>query len=179
MMPNEFISGDHLHWRGGETMEWDWLPELPINCSKNYLHIHYTSIVECWRRRWTTWPGVLDFGIFIEPADMSKYDLIKLPVTDIWGSFNENRQSFGRPPDHHTWWLNWLPIICSNQAMVKNELSGWLGGNYEKLNIIATYNLLYNASLMVEGGLGYALCLDVLSKRPRIVPSVSAHWNQH
>lgn len=27
---------------------------------------------------------------------------------------------------------------------------------------MATYNLVYNASLMVEEGLGYALCLDKL-----------------
>ena len=31
-----------------------------------------------------------------------------------------------------------------------------------KLNIVATYNLIYNASLMVEDGLGYAICFDRL-----------------
>lgn len=30
----------------------------------------------------------------------------------------------------------------------------------DALNIVATYNLVYNASLMVEEGLGYAVCLD-------------------
>jgi len=34
--------------------------------------------------------------------------------------------------------------------------------NYEELNVIATYNLLFNAALMVEAGVGYALCLDKL-----------------
>jgi hypothetical protein len=43
---------------------------------------------------------------------------------------------------------------------VKNEFSGWFGEGYEKLNITTTYNLLYNASIMVEEGMGYALCLD-------------------
>ena len=43
---------------------------------------------------------------------------------------------------------------------MKNEFSGWFGEGYEKLNIITTYNLLYNASIMVEEGMGYALCLD-------------------
>ena len=41
-------------------------------------------------------------------------------------------------------------------------MSGWLGRNFKELNIVATYNLLYNASVMVEEGLGYALCLDRL-----------------
>ena len=32
----------------------------------------------------------------------------------------------------------------------------------EELDIVGTYNLLYNASLMVEEGICYALCLDKL-----------------
>ena len=35
------------------------------------------------RNGWTG--GLWDFGVFIEPADLSKYDFIKLPMTDIWG----------------------------------------------------------------------------------------------
>ena len=30
----------------------------------------------------------------------------------------------------------------------------------ENLNIVATYNLLYNGSLMVEEGMGYAISFD-------------------
>ena len=35
-----------------------------------------------------------------------------------------------------------------------------LGTDFERLNIVATYNILYNASLMVKEGVGYALCLN-------------------
>ena len=31
-----------------------------------------------------------------------------------------------------------------------------------RLNVVATYNLVYNASLLVDEGLGYALTLDKL-----------------
>ena len=31
-----------------------------------------------------------------------------------------------------------------------------------QLHIVATYNLVFNASLLVDEGLGYALCLDKL-----------------
>ncbi len=34
--------------------------------------------------------------------------------------------------------------------------------DYRELNIVATYNLLFNAALMVEAGMGYAVCLDKL-----------------
>ena len=56
--------------------------------------------------------------------------------------------------------LNDIPLIASRQSMAHNELSGWLGREYETLNIDATYNLLYNASIMVEENVGCALCLD-------------------
>ena len=29
--------------------------------------------------------GLIDFGIILDPADMSKYDFIKLPAYDTWG----------------------------------------------------------------------------------------------
>ena len=58
------------------------------------------------------------------------------------------------------------PLICSRisirQSKVKNAYAEWFGKNFEKLNIVATYNLIYNAALMVEAGIGYALALDGL-----------------
>ncbi len=57
-----------------------------------------------------------------------------------------------------------LPILISAQGMVDNEISGWMGGDYKKLNIVSRYNLLFNASLLVEEGVGYAICLDGIIK---------------
>ena len=55
-----------------------------------------------------------------------------------------------------------LPLLISRQSLAKESLSKWLRRDLESLNIVATYNLVYNASLLVEEGLGYALCLDKL-----------------
>lgn len=106
--------------------------------------------------------GLLDFGIFVEPADISKYDFIKLPSCDTWGLLMRkdsplaNKESI-LPDD-----IKDLPLICSDQVMFQNEISGWMEYSYDKLNIVATYNLIYNASLLVEEGNGYALTLDRL-----------------
>ena len=106
--------------------------------------------------------GLLDFGIFVEPADISKYDFIKLPSYDTWGLLMRkdsplaNKESI-LPDD-----IKDLPLICSDQVMFQNEISGWMEFSYDKLNIVATYNLIYNASLLVEEGNGYALTLDRL-----------------
>ena len=104
--------------------------------------------------------GLLDFGILIEPADMKKYDFLKLPATDTWGVLMRKdtlltESNTIKPEDL----LN-VPLLCSSQTLVNNELSGWAGINFDKLNIVTTYNLIYNASIMVQEGVGYALCLD-------------------
>lgn len=104
--------------------------------------------------------GLLDFGILIEPADIMKYDFIRLPTKDRWGLLMRRdhplaEKSVVQPED-----LQGLPLITSRQSLAHNELSGWLGKQYDSLQIVTTYNLLYNASLMVEENVDCALCLD-------------------
>ena len=106
--------------------------------------------------------GLIDFGILIEPNDIKKYSYIKLPVYDTWGLLMRKdsdlaKKDYIEPTDI----LN-IPLLCSRQALANNEFSGWFGDNTENLNIVATYNLIYNASLYVEEGFGYALTLDKL-----------------
>lgn len=107
--------------------------------------------------------GLVDFGVFIEPADLSDYDVLRLPLKDTWGLLMRRDCALAareviRPRD-----LIDLPLLCSRQAQVSNDIAGWMGPGYERLNIVASYNLLYNAALMVEEGLGYALCLDKIA----------------
>lgn len=104
--------------------------------------------------------GLLDFGVFLEPANMSKYDFIRMPATDTWGVLMRKDAPLARKSTITIEDLKDEPLIVSNQDLIENEFSGWSKGSYEKLNIIATYNLLFNASLMVEEGMGYVICLD-------------------
>ena len=56
------------------------------------------------------------------------------------------------------------PLIISHQKNQGGELRAWLKRNLDELNIAATYNLLFNASLFVDEGLGYAIGLDKIIK---------------
>ena len=104
--------------------------------------------------------GLIDFGIFIEPFDLSKYDYLRLPLTDTWGILMRKdsplaKKQFIAPED-----LWDKPLILSRQSIGKNLISEWFHKSTEELNVVATGNLLYNMSLLVEEGLGYAVCLD-------------------
>lgn len=135
--------------------------------------------------------GLLDFGIVIEPTDKQKYDYMQLPATDTWGVLMRKdsplaKQDFIQPVD-----LIDKPLLISRQTTVDNELTGWLGQDIKNLHITGTYNLLFNAALMVEENIGYALCLDKLINtsgnsvlcfkpfKPRLKANLNIIWKKH
>lgn len=104
--------------------------------------------------------GLVDFGVLIEPYDVSKYDYLRLPVMDVWGVLMRSDSPLAVLEAIQAEDLRDMPLICSRQALEGGQLSSWLKADYGKLNIVSSYNLLFNASLLVDAGLGYALCLD-------------------
>ena len=49
--------------------------------------------------------------------------------------------------------------MLPERMLVRSELANWFGDLYDRLNIRLTYNLVYNAAMLVRQGLGAALCL--------------------
>ena len=111
--------------------------------------------------------GLLDFGILIEPADLSKYSFIRLPVSDTWGVVMRKDSPLAQKEQIRKEDLLSLPLICSRQVITKdlsdNPFAQWFGEDCGKLNITATYNLFYNAAVMTRAGAGYAVTLDKLA----------------
>lgn len=104
--------------------------------------------------------GLIDFGIIFGNVDHAKYNSIELPFRDIWGVLMKKDSALAvkeviQPED-----LWDMPLIISNQDDSKGTLTAWFKKELSELEIVATYNLLFNASLMVEEGLGYAIGLD-------------------
>jgi len=106
--------------------------------------------------------GLLDFGLLIDPTDKNQYDFIKLPYQDRWGLLMLRDSPLAHKDGIHPSDIVDQPLLISRQSIVDNQLSGWLGRSINQNTIIATYNLIFNAAIMVEEGLGYALCLDQL-----------------
>ena len=60
-----------------------------------------------------------------------------------------------------------VPLICSRQAISAergdNEFARWFGDDFDKLDIVTTFNLVYNAAIMVEAGIGYAITINKIA----------------
>lgn len=103
--------------------------------------------------------GLLDFAIIVQEVDLSKYNYLKIPSSDTWGLLMRKDSPLAQKPFIQPEDLLDRPLICSRQSMTE-EMQKWLGEMLDKLNIVATYDLLFNASVMVREGLGYALGFD-------------------
>jgi len=53
-------------------------------------------------------------------------------------------------------------LILSHQASINSEMFSWLKADISKLNVVATYDLVYNAAQFVKKGFGYVIALDKL-----------------
>lgn len=104
--------------------------------------------------------GLVDFGVVMEPTDKRDYHFLSLLGTTNWGVLARRDSPLANHPAVTATDLKQEPVIISQQHGSVQLLANWLGSSENSLNIVATYNLLYNASLMVQAGVGVALCLD-------------------
>jgi len=158
----EIISGEVLIG-AGETDAMRTVARIIKTMRTDYPHISYqifSGNAEIVTERLDK--GLLDFGVLIGNVDLSKYNCLRLSEADKWGLLMRKDSELAAFSSIKPELLQNVPLLCSKQAVIQNELSGWFGDNFEKLNIIVTYNLINNAALMVEEGVGYALCLDKL-----------------
>lgn len=106
--------------------------------------------------------GLLDVGFLLEPEIDSKYDYQMLPLTEIWGILMRKDSPLAACKQISLKDLTDIPLLLPAQQSNSNKTKLFLSEDVKTSNIIGTYNLIYNASLMVEAGIGYALCIDQL-----------------
>ena len=102
--------------------------------------------------------GLIDFAVIFTNVDHTLYQSIELPAEDSFGLLMPKDCPLAEKPEIRLSDLRGLPVIISRAAVPYYTGSEELSS----LNIVATYNLVYNASLLVEDGLGYAICFDKL-----------------
>lgn len=156
---NEIIGGD-IYIGAGQSDGLRFFAQIAKKIQQNYPLIRYhlySGNSEPIKERLDK--GLIDFGVFMETVDAAKYNYITLPSSDIWGVIMRKdhplaTKKFIKPED-----LLDIPVICSRQA-IATKLTAWFGATFEKINILATYDLLYNASVMVKEGMGCAIGFD-------------------
>ena len=110
--------------------------------------------------------GVLDFGLMFEPFDMRKYDTLMLPFSDTVGFLMQESHPLAKKKNIRMEDVTGMPLILPRQGQAISPSASLMNGDYDtgRLNVVCYYNLLFNAAVMVEQGMGIAFCLDHLAE---------------
>ena len=192
---NDLIAGD-IFIGAGETWAMSIIASIMKDIQADYPNIrfnihsgNFNDITEKLDK------GLLDFCILIDPADLSKYSYLKIPAKDTWGLIMRNDSKLAKKKSIMKSDLLNIPLIISRQLIENdtndNDFLRWFSDSFDKLNITATYNLIYNALIMVSEGMGYALGLDRLADsmqskdicfiplKPKLESSINMVWKKN
>lgn len=106
--------------------------------------------------------GIIDFALFVGEADSRRYEQILLPQRDSWAALMRRDHPLAQKQAILSGDLRGQPLLLSRQIRDGSPFLGWMGCTLSQLNVVSTHNLIYNASLMVEEGLGVAVTLEGL-----------------
>ncbi len=109
--------------------------------------------------------GLLDFGLIFEPYDLRKYETLRLPFSDTVGFLMQDTHPLAVKKRIRMEDVDHIPLLMPSQGQAPGSgFSRYLDHNDSgRLNIVCHYNLLFNAAVMVEQGMGIAFCLDHLA----------------
>lgn len=102
--------------------------------------------------------GILDLGLVGEPADIGRYGFAPMPQREEWGVLVREGSPLAQKGRAAPQDLAGLSLVVSSRELYSG-LVGWFGGLYDKLEIAASGNLLYNEAMLVAGGLDAVLCI--------------------
>lgn len=159
---NDSVSGT-VYIGAGETYAIKLIADTAHHLKTDYPDIHYsffsgngTDVMEKLER------GLMDFGLIFGNIDRTKYEAIEIPLHDTWGVLMRRDEPLAQKTSVTIADVSGLDLIIPRQPNHSTMLSEMIAEQAPDANIVAEYNLIYNASVMVNEGIGSAITLDRL-----------------
>lgn len=158
-MESSQVKGD-VYIGAGETDKISFITDIIKELQAEYpditYHFHTGNLNNIMERLDS---GLMDFGVVFQECNADKYHYRVFPSKDRWGVIMRKDSPLSEKDCFTPNDLKDKPLILSRQAK-NNELANWFGKFADHLNIVSTYDLLYNASHLVKSGVGYAVGFD-------------------
>lgn len=104
--------------------------------------------------------GLLDFGVLLQPVDLTKYDYVSLPTKYKWGVLLKKGYLKDKTELSVDDLLN-IPLVMHKRDELQRVLSHWSKREMSDFKILATYNIFSNYLLsFVQNGLGGILTVE-------------------
>lgn len=160
--PQQSVSGN-VYLGGGESHAMQLLLDIANEMRTQYpdikLHIYSGDISDVCER---LDKGLIDFGLVIQPADLTKYESIRLPALERWGLLMNRNHPLVHKETISPQDLVGVSVFQSRHTLPKSALTEWYKDVADQIDFIGTYNLIYNAALAARSGYGCVLTLDKL-----------------
>ena len=157
---DKMIAGD-IHIGAGETDGVRYIARAARILQEEYPLVHFhvvsgdrTTLSEELDR------GLLDFALVFGSINTSKYEYLEIPHKDHFGVLMRRDDPLACYDTINPEQLLGKPLIVSRQSLHDSNLSTLLNCSPATLNIVASYNLLFNGSIMVDERIGYGIGFD-------------------
>ena len=189
--PAETVCGE-VRIGGGESYALQTVMQAAKAVQDNYPHITFRffsgdadDVTEKLDR------GLIDFGVMVDLADTSQYNALRLPLADRWGVLMRRDSPLAEKESISPADLTGQPVLASRQMLEKKGMINEWMRRIGKMDVRATFNLVYNASIMVQEGVGYAITLEKLINttgesalcfrplQPEVRTNLDLVWKKH
>ncbi|MEE8885435.1 MAG: LysR family transcriptional regulator [Eubacteriales bacterium] len=104
--------------------------------------------------------GLLDFGLLLQPVDVTRYDFIELRESERTGLFIRRdhpaaKKGFVTAED-----IASIPLIIPSRESVRNDMENRIGIPFSKMDIFASNNLCTNSIIFVKRGTAALLTIE-------------------
>ena len=189
--PAETVCGE-VRIGGGESYALQTVMQAAKAVQDNYPHVTFRffsgdadDVTEKLDR------GLIDFGVMVDLADTSQYNALRLPLADRWGVLMRRDSPLAEKESISPSDLTGQPVLASRQMLEKKGMINEWMRRIGKMDVRATFNLVYNASIMVQEGVGYAITLEKLINttgesalcfrplQPEVRTNLDLVWKKH
>ncbi|HJA95724.1 MAG TPA: LysR family transcriptional regulator [Firmicutes bacterium] len=189
--PAETVCGE-VRIGGGESYALQTVMQAAKAVQDNYPHVTFRffsgdadDVTEKLDR------GLIDFGVMVDLPDTSQYNALRLPLTDRWGVLMRRDSPLAEKESISPSDLTGQPVLASRQMLEKKGMINEWMRRIGKMDVRATFNLVYNASIMVQEGVGYAITLEKLINttgesalcfrplQPEVRTNLDLVWKKH
>lgn len=189
--PAETVCGE-VRIGGGESYALQTVMQAAKAVQDNYPHVTFRffsgdadDVTEKLDR------GLIDFGVMVDLPDTSQYNALRLPLADRWGVLMQRDSPLAEKESVSPSDLTGQPVLASRQMLEKKGMINEWMRRIGKMDVRATFNLVYNASIMVQEGVGYAITLEKLINttgesalcfrplQPEVRTNLDLVWKKH
>ena len=104
--------------------------------------------------------GTLDIGLLLEPVNVDKYDFIRLPVKERLGALMRTDDPLAKKEEIVPEDLLHFPVVVPMRRELRQNTRNVLGMVYDKYDILASFNVVNNATLLAANGTARVIVVE-------------------